>query len=724
TLLSRTDAKNQRVVDSYDSYKRLTGIARYPVSNGAADPCQSVSIISDTAFITEIGFSQTYAWGRPTKVVWGIPATSICPNGQFTETYNYTRGGLIDAKRLLTERTFDQTFQIAAGSLTALWSYDTEGRMATEYLPYDPKSIPTAPYYLYEYDAMGRPAKLRQNSLTGTELVNNVTYSPAGEVKSLSYDGYTETRTYNQRLQMTRLQVGAVPQPNVLDLEYVFDATQNDGRVKSLKNWVSGEQVDYQYDTLGRLSRAETAGAGGWGSQYGFDGFGNLVTKSATKGSPPNLSVTANPANNRLNGVSYDANGNVTAMNGQNFTYDVENRLGGHVYGLRNERISVNGSGVLVFYAPDGRRLGEYQTAVTWDGLLGRWRIGFWVGTNTYMWFGGKMIRAKGDTMMTDRLGSVRVRGAEKLDYYPWGEEKPGATVDGREKFGTYFRDSGTGLDYAVNRYYTNGHGRFLSADPSPASGGTAVPASWNRYAYVGGDPINKVDPRGLAECSVSEQPEAAVISMACTSAATGLSLSDSLWNPMGIIISQSSWTARRNDLSYAVDRGIPDRFLPGFRAALTVAIDALSSKDLSSCGQYFGKGAGFFEKPDEVLRALSTDPGTQFGYLRAVASVFTPAGDPASGSTQGFGAGEPSNRPNSGGRVFFGALISISAALWKNPFQDQAAVSNAQTLIHELGHFYNLVKAAPGSMFKIDKTESDQEFNDGLTRSCVPFRF
>ena len=72
-----------------------------------------------------------------------------------------------------------------------------------------------------------------------------------------------------------------------------------------------------------------------------------------------------------------------------------------------------------------------------------------------------------------------------------------------REKFATYTRDSATGLDYAVNRYYYNVSGRFLSADPR--SGGTASnPSSWNRYTYGSSDPINRVDPRGLNDCLAS----------------------------------------------------------------------------------------------------------------------------------------------------------------------------------------------------------------------------
>ena len=42
-----------------------------------------------------------------------------------------------------------------------------------------------------------------------------------------------------------------------------------------------------------------------------------------------------------------------------------------------------------------------------------------------------------------------------------------------------------------------------MSPDPYKQSGGPTSPGSWNRYAYVGDDPINYNDPAGLASCKV-----------------------------------------------------------------------------------------------------------------------------------------------------------------------------------------------------------------------------
>ena len=68
-------------------------------------------------------------------------------------------------------------------------------------------------------------------------------------------------------------------------------------------------------------------------------------------------------------------------------------------------------------------------------------------------------------------------------------------------KFGTYMQDSFTGLDYADQRFYASSYGRFNTADPYQASAGAGDPGSWNRYSYVVGDPVNRVDPTGRVWC-------------------------------------------------------------------------------------------------------------------------------------------------------------------------------------------------------------------------------
>jgi RHS repeat-associated protein len=46
-------------------------------------------------------------------------------------------------------------------------------------------------------------------------------------------------------------------------------------------------------------------------------------------------------------------------------------------------------------------------------------------------------------------------------------------------------------------RYYNPATGRFMSRDP--LAGKTKIPATLHKYLYVGGDPVNRIDPRGEA---------------------------------------------------------------------------------------------------------------------------------------------------------------------------------------------------------------------------------
>jgi RHS repeat-associated protein len=63
-------------------------------------------------------------------------------------------------------------------------------------------------------------------------------------------------------------------------------------------------------------------------------------------------------------------------------------------------------------------------------------------------------------------------------------------------KFTGHERDA-TNLDYMHARSYLPWTGRFLSVDPAWESADASRPQSWNRYAYVENNPINKVDPDG-----------------------------------------------------------------------------------------------------------------------------------------------------------------------------------------------------------------------------------
>jgi len=466
TLQKKTDAKGQRLEYTYDAYKRVTQIRKY---NSAGVEAPGVTFTYDQNPVDP--YYSLNAWGRRATAQYQVGDYNL------TEMYSYTPAGRPTKKKLRL------AYYQATGEVEDTRTYDDEGRVAT------------AGGYTYSYDTMGRPNRLSQGT---TDLVSGVTFGPAGELTAMTWGPlatpFSETRTYNPRLQLTRLTV-----PGQVDLEYRYSATQNNGQITQFKDWGVGEEVSYSYDSLSRLISAVTTGPE-WGQSYAYDGFGNRTSVTVTKGAAPAGNLSYDGLTNHITnaGFSYDANGSLTNMPGVGaLSYDIDNRLAwdwatskSYAYDAENRRVWKSPGNELYFYGVDGRRVGTYQ--VTAGGQ-------YWLNiqqTEVNLHFAGRLIKAGADWVLTDRLGSVVKRGSERLRYFPWGEEQSTSTQN-RDKFGTYYRDS-SGLDYADQRYYASQHGRFLTADPYTSSSGLGSPQSWNRYAYVENDPVNFADPRGL----------------------------------------------------------------------------------------------------------------------------------------------------------------------------------------------------------------------------------
>jgi hypothetical protein len=56
-------------------------------------------------------------------------------------------------------------------------------------------------------------------------------YNPAGQITSLGYDGVAESRTYNNLMQLRHLTASQVGVGKIMDMQYVYSATQNNGRI-------------------------------------------------------------------------------------------------------------------------------------------------------------------------------------------------------------------------------------------------------------------------------------------------------------------------------------------------------------------------------------------------------------------------------------------------------------------------------------------------------------
>ncbi len=366
----------------------------------------------------------------------------------------------------------------------------------------------SGPDYGYAYDIMGR-----LNTMTNVggsfQMVTGTTYDPANRLLSISGNVLNETREYNTMGQLTQIVSSAVSGSS-LNITYNYSSTQNNGKITSQTDNISGEQVVYAYDALNRLASAAATNSS-WGQSYAYDGFGNLTDQIVTAGTAPSLSVVYNASNNQQTTDCADANGNILVQslggyncnnipNGTEYTYDIANRL---------HPPTLYGVGTFYSYAPGNKRV--WRGAVNSSSTVTMDEVTFWSVTGQKLatfsllsggatlatanaYFGGRLIANNAGNVATDRLGSVG-------KYYPWGQEKPSATTNGTEKFTGYFRDAETGLDYANNRYHQPGMGRFLTPDPYLSSAALRDPGSLNRYAYTRGDPINRVDRAGLDDC-------------------------------------------------------------------------------------------------------------------------------------------------------------------------------------------------------------------------------
>ncbi|MGE5648368.1 MAG: RHS repeat-associated core domain-containing protein [Acidobacteriota bacterium] len=526
TLLRKTDAKNQKIEFGYDTYGRVRQKRVYRSGSPTEDACGHVDYSYDTnAWNT----NWLTAPGRLVAVRYGGLS---CTGGRFTESFGYSAGNLMGSRSIKLERTINGLTRSSEQSVG--FGYTATGEFSGLYfrqiwrqvLPNNTDSYNFeqvfGPSFVYTMDSLGRPIKLNDGNM---DRVKDVTYGPAGELLTLTYPAgsnwgvddwvytwYKEARTYNVRGQVSRIQATGqyayANTPPSMDLEYRYSPTANDGRITQMLNRMTGEEVNYQYDSLGRLSLAETTGVE-WGQSFGYDGFGNLLSEQATKGTAYTTNLNVDPATNRIvgGGHTYDANGNLTAMPALTMSYDVENRLvqavhtqngtQKYVYNPWNQRVwsSTGSSEGVMMYGPNGERLVWLPVVVSPGGaklVLLFVYAGVDAKVRPILHFRGRKIWSGGG-VKEDRLGTWVDGGSTPYPVYPYGEQRSQYYV----VYATYPRET-NGLDYAMNRWYSSQVARFTSPDPYQASGGAADPQSWNRYSYVQNDPVNFVDPEGL----------------------------------------------------------------------------------------------------------------------------------------------------------------------------------------------------------------------------------
>jgi RHS repeat-associated protein len=119
----------------------------------------------------------------------------------------------------------------------------------------------------------------------------------------------------------------------------------------------------------------------------------------------------------------------------------------------------------------------------------------------------------------TDALGSVRVvynstgQVLGRSAYLPFGETLDQNGALPRQRFTGQERDGEAGFDYLNARDLQTRTGRMNAPDPLFGNAMTS-PQRWNRYSYVGNNPLRMTDPSGLSPVAKDSQFFSADMSM------------------------------------------------------------------------------------------------------------------------------------------------------------------------------------------------------------------
>jgi RHS repeat-associated protein/uncharacterized repeat protein (TIGR02543 family) len=483
-LLTRTDARGKLSSYSYDSQNRLTQV-----------------VYEDQTI--------TYGWDNCTN---GIGRLCNLSNAGNSLSFSYDSHGRITSK---TQTTGTVT-------LNSGYHYNSAGQLDQTTTP-SGQTIGTV--WLND--------RLQSLTFNGQPLMTQITYEPDDQIKSWTWsNGSTSERFYDLAGRPVAISLGVDGQSLLPSLRnYRYDAAS---RITGIIDDIDPNlDQTYHYDGLGRLISQQKGHFTPSQFDYAYDLSGNRTSKILNSSTTETLNI--DPGSNQLQqkistqtvNYSYDASGNLTSDGTITFSYNAQGRRisatatnlnATYVYNALGQRISktVNGTTTNFAYDGQGQLAGEY----TATGQL----------IQETVWLGNIPIavlkpNATQSTLVdsfyihSDHLATPRkiTRPSDNKVLWTWESEAFGNNLPNQNpsslgdfvfnlRFPGQYYDPETGLHYNMARYYNPAVGGYDQSDPIGLAGGI------NTYTYVGGNPVNAIDPLGLKPGDPYTSPNAAAM--------------------------------------------------------------------------------------------------------------------------------------------------------------------------------------------------------------------
>jgi len=485
-LVKRIDNASNATCFNYDGLHRVTSEGNTTVSGNTER-----YFVYDSASLN--GTAMTNAVGRMAEAY-----TAVAPNLTTKTTDEYfgydIRGQMTDLY---------QSSSHSGGNFHTTASYNVNGTPAAV----GGTSPMTA--LTYGLDGEGRVSTISsasgQNGLTGT------TYDEWGHVKEIDFgSGDKETFSFDPNTgRMTEYKsfVGTNPKQVYGDLTWNPNGTLQQLLITDQTNTANSQTCSYTYDDLGRSAGVNCGAA--WAQTFTYDvGLGTNAFGNVSKtGTPPG--VTFQPTYNNNNqyqsisgfAASYDLNGNLLSDSFHTYTWDPTWNVLRKIdstpvqYDALGRMVEYNAVGQIV-YSPFGSKIdymtgqstnkggfvnvpGGAQVLFSTTGVVSAYRHVDWLGSK--------------------RLATGTGRGVTlNVAYAPYGEQYANS-VGTNFNFTGMDNDTKSDLfDFPAREYHPT-QGRWISPDPAGLSAVNMYdPQTWNRYAYVAGNPLNTVDPTGM----------------------------------------------------------------------------------------------------------------------------------------------------------------------------------------------------------------------------------